>query len=185
VYDAIQINFFSPAVIGGLVVDSCYFQNVASDLFAIEAVAGDISNDDHFYRIKNVVISNNIFDANNKATLGASGISGWADNVSIIGNTWRRSASGSWRQGIEAAGNYWTISSNVLDDSAIVVSSHNDTASNPVSGYGYVVTGNSVTVNGGSTKYAIYAGGSGRFDGLLISNNRVSLFGLTGQIPAQ
>ena len=180
VYDAIQINFFSPAVLGGLVVDSCYFQNVASDLFAIEAVAGDISNDDHFYRIKNVVISNNIFDANNKSTLGASGVSGWADNVSIIGNTWRRSNSGTWRQGIEAAGNYWTISSNVLDDSAIVVSSYNDTASNPVSGYGYVVTGNSVTVNGGSTKYAIYAGGSGRFDGLLISNNRVSLFGLTG-----
>jgi len=180
VYDAIQVNFFSPAVLGGLVVDSCYFQNVASDLFAIEMVAGDISNDDHFYRIKNVVISNNIFDANNKATLGASGISGWGDNVSITGNTWRRSDSGTWRQGIEAAGNYWTISSNVLDDSAIVVSAANDTASNPVSGYGYVVTGNSVTVNGGSTKYAIYAGGSGRFDGLIISNNRVSLFGLTG-----
>ena len=181
--DAIQVNFGSPpqvSVIGGLVVDSCYFQNVNSDLFAIEMIAGDISNDDHFYRIKNVVISNNIFDANNKATLGASGISGWADNVSITGNTWRRSNSGTWRQGIEAAGNYWTISSNVLDDSSIVVSAANDTASNPISGYGYVVTGNSVTVNGGSTKYAIFAGGSGRFDGLIISNNRLSLFGLTG-----
>ena len=181
--DAIQVNFGSPpqvSVIGGLVVDSCYFQNTVADLFAIEMIAGDISNDDHFYRIKNVVISNNIFDANNKATLGASGISGWADNVSIIGNTWRRSDSGTWRQGIEAAGNYWTISSNVLDDSNIVVSAYNDTASNPVSGYGYVVTGNSVTVNGGSEKYAVRAGGSGRFDGLIISNNRVSLFGLTG-----
>jgi hypothetical protein len=180
--DAIQINFGSPkvSVIGGLVIDSCYFQNTVAEFFAIEMVAADIIVDDNFYRIKNVVISNNIFDANNRATLGASGISGWADNVSIIGNTWRRSDSGSWRQGIEAAGNYWTISSNVLDDSTIVVSSRNDVASNPVSGYGYVVTGNSVTINGGDEQYGIRAGGNGRFDGLIISNNRVSLFGVTG-----
>ena len=178
-YDAIGINFFSPAVNGGLVVDSCYFQNVDSDLFAIEMVAGDISNDDHFYRIKNLVISNNIFDANNKATLGASGISGWADYVTIIGNTWRRSDSGTWRQGIEAAGNYWTISSNVLDDSRIVVSSDLDDALNPINGLGYVITGNSVAVNGGSERYCIQAGGPGRLDGLIISGNRCSLFGVT------
>jgi hypothetical protein len=175
-YDAIAINYFSPAVNGGLIVDSCYFQNTNSDLFAIEAVANGGAGGTNEFRIKNVVISNNIFDANNKTTLGASGISGWMDYASITGNTWRRSGSGSWRQGIEAIGNYWTISGNILDDGRIVVSADSVASS----GKNYTVTNNSVRVNGGSEMYAIQVGYDGTFDGLVISNNTIDLIGITG-----
>ncbi len=175
-YDAIAINYFSPAVNGGLIVDSCYFQNTNSDLFAIDAVANCGAGGTNELRIKNVVISNNVFDANNKTTLGASGISGWMDYVSITGNTWRRSGSGTWRQGIEAIGNYWTISSNVLDDGRIVLGADSVASS----GKNYVVTNNSVRVNNGSQMYAIQAGYNGTFDGLVISNNTVELIDITG-----
>lgn len=176
-YDAISCNFFTPAVIGGLVVDSCYFQNTVDDLFAIEFVAGDDAvPNDNVFRIKNVVISNNVFDANSKPTLGASGISGWADYVTITGNSWRRSDSGSWRQGIEAAGNYWTITGNNLDDGRIVCFA-SSTAS---SGQNYVISGNSVRIDGGSEKYGIQVGGTGTFKGLIIDGNSVALFGVTG-----
>lgn len=175
-YDAIAINFFAPTVNGGLIVDSCYFQNTNSDLFAIEAVAGDNVAGDKFYRIKNVNITNNVFDANNKPTLGASGISGWADYVSIVGNTWRRSDSGTWRQGIEAAGNYWTISNNVLDDSRIVFTA----VTGASSGTNYIVTNNSVRVVGGSERYGIQFGYTGTFDGVVVANNIVELVGVTG-----
>lgn len=175
-YDAIAVNFFTLTVNGGLIVDSCYFQNTNSDLFAIEFVANDSSPGDKFYRIKNVNISNNVFDANNKPTLGASGISGWADYVSIVGNTWRRSDSGTWRQGIEAAGNYWTISNNVLDDSRIVFTATTGASS----GTNYIVTNNSVRVVGGTERYGIQFGYNGTFDGVVVANNIVEMIGVTG-----
>lgn len=174
-YDAIAINFYAPAINGGLIVDSCYFQNNNSTLFAIEAVAGDNSPGDRFYRIKNVSITNNTFDGDNN-TLGGSGISGWADYVSIVGNTWRRSDSGTWKQGIEAAGNYWTISNNVLDDSRIVFTA----LAGASSGTNYIVTNNSVRVVGGSEIYGIQFGYNGTFDGVVVANNIVELIGLTG-----
>jgi len=178
---SIDINFFSPAVNGGLIVDSCYFQNTNSDAFCISAVAGDMVPNDNFYRIKNVVVSNNIFDANNRATLGSSGINGWMDYVSITGNTWRRSDSGSWRQGMLIAGNYVTISNNVLDDGQIALT-NNSVAS---AGKNNIITNNSIRVNGGSSLYGIQVGGSApdgviTYDRLIVSNNTIDLIGVTG-----
>lgn len=173
-YDAIACNFFAPTVTGGLVVDSCYFQNINSTLFAIEFVAGDNSPGDRFYRIKNVNITNNVFDANS-TPIGGSGISGWADYVSIVGNTWRRSNGGSWREGIEAVGNYWTISSNVFDDSRIVLS----TISTASSGTNYIVTNNSIRVSDGDQRWGIQIGYNGTFDGVIVANNVIELINVT------
>lgn len=177
---AIDVEFSAPTVNGGLIVDSCYFQNTNSDAYAILITAGDNVPGDKFYRIKNVNITNNVFDANNRSTLGASGIGGFADYACVIGNTWRRSDSGSWRQGVQVSGNYWTISNNVFDDSSIVF----ETFPGVSNGTNFVVTNNSVRNAGNSTTWGIQFGKDGTFDGVLVANNIIELVGVSASAGA-